>query len=122
MSAVLHWPGWDWLMVFACGVGAAACLLFVVGFQRESRGAWRTTPFGRFLMMRKALLACLFVLILVNRAVTGQVVMRDAWPGQSLVTSLLFTAFCLHTFLPYRFVIEAQHERMARERREQERS
>lgn len=122
MSTVLDWQGWDWLIVVSCALGLLAAAGFVIRYQIDSGGAWRTTPFGRFLMLRKALLVSLFSLILINRAVSGRVVTPDLWPGQGVVTSLLFTAFCLHTFLPYRFLIEARHERMARERREQERS
>lgn len=94
---------WDTIAIIGCGIGIFAALLFMVEFQRRSRGAWRDTPFGKQLMIQKALLLCLFTLAIVNRVFRG-------WPGQEMATTLVLLAFVLQMFLPYRFLREAQRE------------
>lgn len=110
MHQVIDWVGWDYIAVGSSALGLVASLLFVIDFKRRTGKAWRDNPFGRFLMVRKALLACLFTLVLFNRFQTGGVVQADAWAGQSMVTAVLWTAFALQTFIPYKLLVEAQHE------------
>jgi hypothetical protein len=101
---ILTWTGWNWITIGACAVGWVAALLFVIRYQIESRGAWRTNPFGRFLMTRKILLVCLFSLIISNRLLPG-------WEWRIPITAVLMCAFAVQTFVPYRLLVEAQQER-----------
>lgn len=109
LSSFLAWEGWSFLTGVASVVGLFACLLFVARFQVETGGAWwrhpdgRPNPFGRFLFFRKALLAVLFLLALANRLAPG-------WEAQGFVTALLFSAFAVQTFVPYRLLLQAQNE------------
>lgn len=107
MTALLNWNGWDWTQPIAAILGLVAALLFVTRYWIESgKAAWKN-PFGRFLLQRKFILSLFFFLILVNRVTEG-VVTSDAWPGQDAVTALVFLAIALHTFVPYRILLDAQ--------------
>jgi hypothetical protein len=112
LSTVINWMGWDWLAALASVVGLVAAALFVVRYQVESRGAWAGNPYGRYLMQRKALLIGLFGLIIFNRAEAGTIQIPDAWPGQGMIMALLYLAFALQTFVPYRLLVEARQERV----------
>lgn len=109
LDAFLAWSGWYVLTGVASAIGLFACLLFVVRFHVETGGAWwkhpdgRPNPFGRFLFFRKLLLAVLFTVALANRLTPG-------WTGQTFVTALLFSAFAVQTFVPYRLLLQAQKE------------
>lgn len=103
LEAFFAWNGWYILTGVASVVGLFACLLFVVRFQVETGGAWWRNPFGRFLFFRKVLLAVLFTLALTNRFAPG-------WDAQRFVTAVLFTAFAVQTFVPYRLLLRAQSE------------
>lgn len=103
-----EWWGWDWLQVIACGVGIVAALLFTGRYWHEAGRDALKNPFGRFMLTRKALLSCFFTLVLINRAHSG-VVSPDEWTGQDFVTALVFAAFALQTWQPYRLLMEARH-------------
>lgn len=103
MRAFLDSPLWEWLTIGAVVVGLVAALTFVVRFQVEAGWSWWNSPFGRFLMIRKVLLACLFVIVLLNRVLEG-------WPARNMVTALLMLAFALQTFVPYRLLVKVQRE------------
>lgn len=108
MRAFLESPYWEYITVASVGIGLFACLLFVIRFQMKVGFTWwrhlngQPNHFGRFLMIRKMLLASLFILIITNR------VFPD-WLGKEPVTALLMVAFALQTFVPYRLLILA-HE------------
>ncbi len=116
MEAALSHPFWDVLTLIAVGTGLFAALLFVVRYQIEVGWTWWRHPnggpnhFGRFLMIRKVLLSCLFALVLANRAFPG-------WTGREAVTALLMACFALQTFVPYRLLVSAQK---AQEKQRQE--
>lgn len=101
---------WDYIAITACGLGLIPILLFMIEYQRRSRGAWwrqpdgSPNPFGRYLMTTMGLKACLFTLAVVNRIFSG-------WWGHEQVTALVLVAFVLSLFLPYRLLLEAQRER-----------
>lgn len=103
---------WDWLTIGAVGLGLIGALVFVTRFQIEVgwRGWWRS-PFGRFLMIRKTLLACLFTIVLLNRMVGD-------WPGRLVITALLMLAFAIQTFTPYRLLMRVQREQGKNDRDE----
>jgi hypothetical protein len=88
-------------------VGLIAALAFVIRYQYEVGFSWwrhadgTENSFGRFLMIRKLLLAALFAIVLLNRTVPG-------WTGQRMVTALLMVAFAVQTFVPYRLLLSAQ--------------
>jgi hypothetical protein len=103
MRTVLDSQFWNWLTVGSVGLGLIAALVFVVRFQMEAGWSWWNSPFGRFLMVRKLLLACLFIIVLLNRVL-------DAWPARNMVTALLMLAFALQTFVPYRLLVKVQRE------------
>jgi hypothetical protein len=109
MREFLLWGGWYVLTGIASAIGLFACILFVVRYQIETGGAWwrhadgRSNPFGRFLFFRKVLLSCLFALALTNRIFPG-------WTGQTFVTSIVFVAFAIQTFVPYRLLLQAQKD------------
>jgi hypothetical protein len=117
MREILSHPFWDSLTIAAAGVGFLAAVLFVGRYQRdEDFGWWKNSDgspnlFGRFLMIRKILLSLLFALIILNRIFPG-------WTGREAVTAILFTAFAVHTFVPYRLLTEAQKERREMSKRE----
>lgn len=107
MGDFIHWPGWRWVTFAACFVGLAACLWFIVAYQARVGWGWWRFPdgepnrFGRFLMIRKLLLAGLFTLIISNRWVS-------AWPGRELVTAFLMWCYAAQTFVPYRLLMMVQ--------------
>jgi predicted ferric reductase len=103
MRALLDSGFWEWLTIGSVGIGLVAALVFVVRFQMEVGWSWWSSPFGRFLMVRKILLACLFVLVLLNRTLEG-------WPLRNMVTALLMLAFALQTFVPYRLLVKVQRD------------
>lgn len=112
MRELLNSPFWDWLTIGAVVIGLIAAMAFVVRYQIEVGWTWWRHPdgtpnaFGRFLMIRKALLSALFAVILANRVFPG-------WPGREAVTALLMLGFALQTFVPYRLLVTAQkaHEK-----------
>lgn len=103
MRALLDSPFWGWLTLGSVVVGLVAALVFVVRFQFEVGWSWWHSPFGRFLMIRKLLLSCLFAIVLLNRVV-------GAWPGRAMVTALLMLAFAIQTFVPYRLLVKVQRQ------------
>lgn len=103
LDEFLMWSGWTYVTGVAAAVGLFACVLFVVRFHVESGGAWRGNPFGRFLFFRKVLLASLFAVALANRLTPG-------WIAQEFVIAVLFSAFAVQTFVPYRLLLTAQKE------------
>lgn len=98
---------WDYVALAGCFVGLALAGLFAVEYHRRTNGDWRRNPFGRFLVTRKLLLCALFTNAILNRLVDGfQQNIGEA------SAALLLCAFAAHTVLPYRFLLEAQHERV----------
>jgi hypothetical protein len=104
------WVGWDWIALVASVIGLIASGLFVVRYWISTGGHCWKNPFGRFLITRKMLLVGLFSLILFNRYQAGTVHLPDSWEGQGLVTAILYSAFALHTFVPYRLLVNAQQQ------------
>jgi hypothetical protein len=102
MGDFLSWAGWGWITIFACAVGLVAAMSFVVAYQVQVGWDWWHNPYGRYLMTRKALLAGLFVVILLNRFIPG-------WPARLFVTAVLMSLFALQTFVPYRLLMRVQH-------------
>jgi hypothetical protein len=108
---IVNWAGWDWLAALASVVGLVAALLFVIRYQVETGGAWRSNPYGRYLMHRKVALVGLFGLVITNRIVAGTVAIPDGWPGQGMIMAVLYGYFAVQTFVPYRLLVEARQER-----------
>jgi hypothetical protein len=102
-------PAWDTVTMWACAVGLVACAFFVTAYQRRVGWSWTRTPYGRYLMSRKVILAALFCLILANRLLPG-------WPGRQMVTALLICAFAAQTFIPYRLLVKAQEDAEKRQK------
>lgn len=101
-DALLH-PVWTWITMAAVVVGLVAAVWFVIRLQMEAGWSWRTNPFGRYLMTRKALLAVLFLVVILNR------IGPDWWDLlRAPVTAVLMAAFALQTFVPYRLLMAAQ--------------
>lgn len=118
MREILESPFWGWLTMGSVVIGFVACIAFVVRYQIEVGWSWwrlhtgKPNRFGRYLMFRKLLLACLFGLVLTNRLIgTG-------WPGRDVFTALLMLAFALQTFMPYRLLLSAQRAQEKQEARE----
>lgn len=65
------------------GLGAAACLYFVVAYQVITAGDWRHSSAGRHLMQFTATLGLLFALIVSAR-------LWPDYPGRDEVTLLAF--------------------------------
>lgn len=107
---VLYHPLWDWIVFGACGVGMVLAGWFAVSYQIQSRGAWRETRAGRFLVTRKVLLFSLFASVMSYR------VFGD-FPGRRVLVALMLVAFAFQTWVPYRMLMDAQAER-ERQRRE----
>lgn len=97
---------WSHLTLAACVFGLIAAAIFVVRYLWEAgTDAWRN-PFGRYLLTRKALLAVLFSVVLLNRADH-----LDWWGRlQEPVTAILMAAFAIQTFQPYRLLVKAQRD------------
>lgn len=109
MTEFLAWEGWRTVTGFAATVGLFASVLFVVRFHMKTGGSWwrhpdgRSNPFGRFLFFRKTLLSALFLVVITNRVFPG-------WSAQNFVTALVFMAFAIQTFVPYRLLLQAQKD------------
>jgi D-alanyl-lipoteichoic acid acyltransferase DltB (MBOAT superfamily) len=116
VEAFLNSPFWGWLIFASVVLGLIAAALFVIRYQLEVGSRWWKnedgTPnsFGRFLMIRKALLAGLFSLVLANWLLPD-------WPGRRMVTAILMFGFALQTFVPYRLLISAQRAQEKEEAR-----
>lgn len=80
-----------------CAAGLLGCLVFVARYQHISRGAWRDSEAGRWMMIGRAEKAALFALVMVNNAVMN-------WPGRQAVTLFLFGAFVALTWWPSRLL------------------
>jgi hypothetical protein len=104
----LMWDGWDYGVVLACAVGLFACALFIIRYGVEAGRSMWDNPFGRYLMTRKLVLMALFGYILFNRWVGG-IELEDKYPAQDLAAFVIFGAFALQTFVPYRLLMNAQH-------------
>lgn len=87
------------LMAF-CMVGLLGCLVFVIRYQVRSRGAWRDSEAGRWLMIGRAEKAALFALVIAGQAVPN-------WPGRQAVTVAVFGAFVALTWWPSRLLSRA---------------
>ncbi len=83
-----------------CVLGLLGCLVFVIGYQVRSRGAWRDSDAGRWLMIGRAEKAALFALVIVNQ-------LFPAWPGRQFVTVAIFTVFVALTWWPSRLLSKA---------------
>lgn len=116
MEAFLDSPFWRWLILASVVLGLIAAALFVIRYQIEVGFRWwrnedgSPNSFGRFLMIRKALLTGLFSLVLANMFLPD-------WPGRRMVTALLMFCFALQTFVPYRLLISAQRAQEKEEAR-----
>lgn len=91
---------YDMIMLAITGTGALGSLAFVLGYHFSSRGAWRKSEAGRFMMAVYACLTSLFLLIIANR------IFGD-WPGKSIVTVTLFTTYCIFAWWPLRLLSKA---------------
>lgn len=87
-----------------CAVGLLGCVVFVVRYQRRSRGAWWDTEAGRWLMIGRAEKGALFGLVLMNNLMTD-------WPGRQAVTLVLFAAFVMLTWWPSRLLSRVNRPR-----------
>jgi len=96
-----------WFLIGITMAGLTGCLTFTVTYAIRSRGAWRYSDAGRFLMVGQANLGTLFALILTNQ------LLGTDWPGRELITVLLFSAYTAETWWPLRLLI-----RVGRRRRE----
>ena len=101
MGDVLSWEGWRWLTLAACGFGLLASLAFIVTYQVRVGWEWTRNPFGRFLMVRAALLTALFTLIFTNRFL-------PAWEGRIALTAVLMSAYAIQAVVPYRLLMKVQ--------------
>lgn len=96
---------WDWVIFAAGVVGLVAAIAFLGAYlYRSGLDAWRN-PFGRYLIVRKTLLAGLFLTVILNRSDWGW--WEDA---RHPATALLISAFALLTFWPYRLLLRAQED------------
>jgi hypothetical protein len=120
MREILTSDFWDWLTIGSVVIGFVACVAFVIRYQIEVGRSWWRLPdgtvnhFGRYLMVRKVLLASLFGLILTNRVI-------GSWEARPAFTAILMFAFAVHTFVPYRLLISAQRAQEKQEARNDER-
>lgn len=108
MTAVLSWPGWDYIQMISAVVGLVAAAWFVVQVVRETGNDWRNNPFGRFLVQRKVVLACLFGYMIFSRTMQGSIVTPSTWVGQDAILAVLLSIFAAQTFVPYRLLMAAQ--------------
>lgn len=91
-----------------CLLGFLGCLVFVVQYQRYTRGAWRDRESGRWLMIGRAEKAALFLLVTVNQVIPD-------WPGRQAVTLTLFGIFVALTWWPARLLSKANRPRRTAE-------
>lgn len=105
MTELLAHPAWMWVTMAAVVVGFIACVWFVIQLQTEAGWSWWDNPFGRFLMVRKILLALLFLLVMLNRVGPEW---WDLW--RIPLTAILMSAFALQTFVPYRLLVRANRQ------------
>lgn len=111
---MLDWAGWDYGIVLASIVGVVASVTFITGYSAKAgKSAWNN-PFGRFMLSRETLLFVLFSQVLANRLIGG-IVRPDVWPGSGLVAFVTYGLFAIHTFMPYRLLIEAQRAHIKQE-------
>jgi hypothetical protein len=81
--------------------GFAGCAIFLVNYVLRTRGAWRDSEPGRFLVVVYTNLAALFLVVMVNQ------VFGD-WLGRQVVTLGLYLAYVLQTWWPLRLLRIAQ--------------
>lgn len=89
-----------WVLLGLCALGFVGCVVFVVGYQLRSRGAWADSEAGRWLMIGRAEKAALFALVMSNQIVGD-------WPGRQAATLVLFSAFVALTWWPSRLLSKA---------------
>ena len=92
------------LISLITGIGALACLTFVIGYWIVTGGAWIREEAGQFFMSFMAALGMLFTLVLVNA-------WTDSWPGQRAITVITFTLFVAETWWPLRLLLLAQRSK-----------
>jgi hypothetical protein len=81
------------------GVGALGCFVFVTTYWVKAHNSWMRTEPGRFLMLTYGNLGLLFLLVIANQ-------IFDTWPGQKVVTLLLFLAFVIQSWWPLRLLMK----------------
>lgn len=78
-------------------VGLLNCLVFCVGYHIYSRGNWRRSEHGVFLMLSVGCLGSLFALIISTR-------LFGMWPGRPVVSLVLYSAYVAVSFWPTRLL------------------
>lgn len=90
-----------WVLVGLCMVGLVGNVAFVVRYtvlSRQTRlGPWWRHEIGWWLAVPPLNLATLFALVMLNNLASN-------WPGRPAVTIILFTAYVLETWWPFRLL------------------
>jgi len=81
--------------------GFAGCTIFLVNYVLRTRGAWRDTEVGRYLVVVYTNLGALFLVVMANQ-------LFGDWPLRSVVTLGLYLAYVLQTWWPLRLLRIAQ--------------
>lgn len=98
--------GLQWAVLAITSIGLINCLVFCAGYQIKSKGGWRKSEHGVFMMLFIASLGTLFALIISTR-------LFGDWPGRMVVSTLLYTGYVAITFWPTRLLVLAFRDKRA---------
>src|SRR5882672_7503319 len=91
---------YQWFLGGITATGLLGCITFVIRYAILSRGAWRRSEAGRFMIIVYANLGALFLSVLAN-------LIFDGWPGRRPVTLILFSAYVIFCWWPHRLLNRA---------------
>lgn len=85
-------------------IGFWNCLVFCVAYPLSSRGKWRETEIGQWLMISMGTLGSIFLLILSNR-------LFGDWPGRQWLAFLFYIIYVAVTAWPLRLLYVSMTKR-----------
>jgi hypothetical protein len=91
---------YQWVAGAVTAAGLMGCLAFVATYHISSRGAWRETSEGRYLMATKTILASLFLLVLSTQ-------LFGDWPGRQVVAVVLYATYAVFPWWLYVLLLRA---------------
>jgi len=91
---------YQWFLGSITAAGLVGCVTFVLRYAIRSRGAWRRSEAGRFMMVTYFCTGALFTSVLASQ------IFGD-WPGRRIVTVILFSAYVVFTWWPQRLLTKA---------------
>lgn len=91
-------------------IGFCGCTFFLINYVLRTKGAWRDSEAGRFLVVVYSNLGALFLVVMANQ-------LFGDWFGRQVVTLGLYLAYVAQTWWPLRLLRIAQ-KRSGKHRKE----